>query len=112
MTFIESVRTCFLKYADFNGRATRSEYWWWTLFILIASLALGVISESLVWAFTIATFLPYIAVTTRRLHDTNRSGWRQLVGLVPLLGWAILMYWYVQASKDPNRYGDRATTTV
>jgi len=112
MTFTESIRTCFVKYADFKGRAVRSEYWWWTLFILIASVALGVISNKLGWAFTIATLLPYLAVTTRRLHDTNRSGWLQLVGLFPIIGGVILIYWCVQAGRDPNRYGNGVTAAA
>jgi len=101
MTFFESIRTCFTKYADFTGRATRSEFWWWTLFNLVAALALGVVSEKASLAFSLATLLPYCAVTTRRLHDTDRSGWAQLVGIIPVIGWILLIVWCAQEGKQP-----------
>lgn len=105
MTFVDSIRTCFVKFADFNGRASRSEFWWWALFNVVGTIALGIISDALSWAFTVATLIPYIAVTARRLHDTDRSGWLQLVGLIPVIGWILLIVWCAQESKDPNRYG-------
>ena len=104
MTFTESIRTCFTKYADFNGRASRSEFWWWALFSLIASVTLGVISDKLSAAFTLATLLPFIAVTARRLHDTDRSGWLQLLGLIPVIGWILLIVWCAQEGKSSSRY--------
>lgn len=104
MTFTDSIRTCFTKYADFNGRASLSEFWWWALFSIVASVALGNISDKLSGAFTIATLLPYFAVSTRRLHDTNRSGWLQLLGLIPVIGWIVLIVFVAQASREPNRY--------
>lgn len=103
MTFNESVQSCFQKYADFNGRASRSEFWWWSLFCLIATICFSVIDERLSIAFTLATLLPYLAVTTRRLHDTDRSGWAQLVGLIPLIGLVIIMVWLCQASKPAQQ---------
>jgi uncharacterized membrane protein YhaH (DUF805 family) len=104
MTFLESVRTCLTKYADFNGRASRPEFWWWVLFNLIASMALGIISEKLSGVFSLAMLLPYIAVTTRRLHDTDRSGWFQLLVFLPVIGWIVLIIWYAQQGKEPNRF--------
>lgn len=104
MNFIDSIRTCFTKYAVFKGRATRPEFWWWALFNLIAVIALGVIDEKLSTAFTLATVLPYLAVTTRRLHDTERSGWLQLLVLIPIIGWILLIVWCAQEGKSPNRY--------
>lgn len=104
MDFQEAVRSCFNNYANFNGRASRSEFWWWALFCLLGSAVLGVISHKLSAAFSLATFVPYIAVAARRLHDTDRSGWLQLVGLIPLVGWIILIYWLVQESKSSSRY--------
>jgi len=104
MTFTESIRTCFTKYADFNGCATKSELWWWVLFIFIATIALGIISEKLSAAFSVVTLLPYFAVITRRLHDTDRSGWLQLWAIIPVIGWILLIYWCVQESKSPNRF--------
>lgn len=104
MQFTESVRTCFSKYASFDGRATRPEFWWWALFCVIATLALGVISDKLSAAFSLATLLPYIAVTTRRLHDTDRSGWWQLLFFLPVIGWLVVLYWLVQPSESADRY--------
>lgn len=104
MTFTESVRTCFVKYADFNGCASRSEFWWWVLFNFIASMALEVVSFNVSLAFAIATLLPYTAVTTRRLHDTDRGGWFQLVALIPIIGWILLIIWCTQEGR-PNQYG-------
>jgi uncharacterized membrane protein YhaH (DUF805 family) len=104
MTFIESIRTCFSKYADFNGCASRPEYWWWILFNVVVS---GVLYRTNVWldsVFTLATFLPTIAVTARRLHDTNRSGWWQLLTFVPLIGWIVLIIWYCQGPVRPSRF--------
>lgn len=104
MTFVDSVRTCFIKYADFKGCASRSEFWWWVLFTIVATVALGVISDKLSIAFTLATLLPYFAVTARRLHDTDRSGWLQLVGFIPIIGWIFLIVWCAQEGKSSTRY--------
>lgn len=104
MDFQEAVRSCFNNYANFNGRASRSEFWWWALFCLLGSAVLGAFSHKLSAVFSLATFVPYIAVAARRLHDTDRSGWLQLVGLIPLVGWLILIYWLVQESKSSSRY--------
>jgi len=106
MTFVESIRTCFTKYADFTGRASRSEFWWWVLFNLVTGIALGVISDKVSLAFTIATLLPYFAVTTRRLHDTDRSGWFQLLALIPVIGWIVLIVWCAQEGKVSSRFDE------
>lgn len=105
MTFGESIQVCFRKYADFNGCASRPEFWWWALFVLIGSMALGIVSNKLSGLFALATLLPYCAVGARRLHDTDKSGWLQLVGLIPLVGWIIVIYWLVQPTRSPNRFG-------
>ena len=85
MTFPESIKTCFSKYATFTGRASRSEYWWFYLFILIGSF-IPVISI----IFSLATFVPTIAVTSRRLHDVDRSGWWQVAPISMILLTSIL----------------------
>ena len=105
MTFVESIKVCISKYAEFNGRATRPEFWWWCLFTVLAGVALSVVSNVLSVLFSLGTLLPSLAVCARRLHDTNRSGWWQLVGLVPLLGWIVLIVWCVQEAKEPNNFG-------
>lgn len=105
MTFIESIQTCFSKYADFDGRASRSEMWWWVLFVFLASAAASMIGNLVSGLFSLAVLLPNIAVAARRLHDTNRSGWLQLVLLIPLIGWILMIYWCVQEAREPNRFG-------
>jgi uncharacterized membrane protein YhaH (DUF805 family) len=104
MTFVEAVKTCFAKYADFSGKAGRSEFWWWALFNLIASICLGIIDEWLSLAFTVATLLPYIAVSTRRLHDVDKSGWMQLIGFIPIIGWILVIVWLAQDSKPSTKF--------
>jgi uncharacterized membrane protein YhaH (DUF805 family) len=104
MTFIDSIRTCFTKYADFKGCASVSEFWWWVLFTFLASAALGIFSDKASAVFSLATLLPSIAVGARRLHDTNRSGWLQLLWLIPVIGWIVLIVFFVQDGKVPNRY--------
>jgi uncharacterized membrane protein YhaH (DUF805 family) len=104
VTFSESIKSCFSKYADFKGVASKSEFWWWALFILIATICLSIVNEKLSLAFTVATILPYIAVTTRRLHDVGKSGWAQLVGLIPVIGWIVVIVWLCQDSKPSTTF--------
>jgi uncharacterized membrane protein YhaH (DUF805 family) len=110
MTFVESIKTCFSKYADFDGRASRPELWWWVLFCFLASCAASVVSPAASGLFSLAVLLPNIAVASRRLHDIDRSGWFQLVVLIPLFGWILMIYWCVQPGKDPNRFGSARIT--
>ena len=82
MNFTQSIKTCFKKYATFSGRASRSEFWWWVLFTNVTGNILRFIDQNLFESdigvlliiFTLATFLPQLAVNVRRLHDTNHSG--------------------------------------
>lgn len=104
MTFVESIQTCFSKYADFSGRASRSEYWWWVLFVFLATMAAGIVSDKLSALFSLVVMLPGLAVGARRLHDIDKSGWLQLLYFIPLIGWIILVYWAVQEGKEPNRF--------
>lgn len=101
-----SVQTCFKKYAEFNGRALRSEYWWFALAVFLVSLVLTVISSTLSNLFSLATLLPSLAVGARRLHDTNRSGWWQLLWLIPIIGWIVMIVFLAQQGQDAeNRFG-------
>ncbi len=102
MTFQESIQVCFAKYADFNGRASRPEYWWFMLFLLLVSAATSLISPMLSGLFSIGTLLPALAAASRRLHDTNRSGWWQLISLVPVAGLVIIVIFLAQESKAPS----------
>jgi len=112
MTFVESIRVCFSKYATFAGRASRSELWWFVLFLITVSAACGVVSDKLSAVFSIATLVPAIAVTSRRLHDVDKSGWMQLIGLIPIIGWIVVIVWMCQEGKEPNRFGPASTGAV
>lgn len=111
MTFPDSIKTCFSKYAEFNGRASRSEYWWWVLFFLLGSAATSVVGHMASGLFSVAVLLPSIAVATRRLHDTDRSGWLQLLVFIPLIGMLVLLFWAIQEGKEPNRFGEAPKTS-
>jgi uncharacterized membrane protein YhaH (DUF805 family) len=103
MNFIDSIKICFVKYVDFSGCASRPEFWWWVLFTVLASLTLRSVSYNLSAAFSLATFLPSIAVAARRLHDTDRSAWWELLYFLPVIGWIILIIFWAEPGK-PNRY--------
>jgi uncharacterized membrane protein YhaH (DUF805 family) len=118
------------KYADFTGRAPRAEYWWYVLAVIIGEIIAMIIDSVLgtggviamygwVWTlFILATLIPSLAVSVRRLHDLGRSGWWLLVGLIPIVGAIILLVWFVtpgdagENSFGPDPYGDVAGATV
>jgi DNA-binding CsgD family transcriptional regulator len=102
MTFFESIRVCFTKYADFTGKATRPEFWWFMLFITLVASALAYLSESLVSIFMIATLLPLLAAGTRRLNDVGKSPWLQFYLLVPVAGIIILGFMWAEPSQNSN----------
>ncbi|MER7956324.1 DUF805 domain-containing protein [Streptomyces sp. NPDC096030] len=100
------------KYAVFTGRARRQEYWMYMLFNLIAYIVLAILDAVLTTAplltavYALAVFLPTLGVTVRRLHDTGRSGWMILLGLIPLVGGIILIVFYAtEGSQADNAYG-------
>jgi uncharacterized membrane protein YhaH (DUF805 family) len=105
MNFTQAITTCFQKYATFSGRATRSEFWWFALFTLLASILASMFGELLNSLVTLALFVPSIAVGARRLHDIGKTGWLQLLWIIPVIGWALLIYWTVQPSGPANEYG-------
>ena len=111
MTFVDSIQTCFNKYVNFEGTASRSEYWWFVLFIVLGYIVLGIFSKNLSLLFGLATMLPSLAVAARRLHDTDRSGWWQLISFIPLIGHIVLIVFLVQDSR-PNRYGQPANARL
>ena len=98
MPIVDAVKACHTKYADFNGRATRSEYWWFFLAVLLGSAAASLITLRV---YSLATLLPMIAAGARRLRDTNRSGWWQLLALVPF-GVIVVIIFLAQRSIPPN----------
>ena len=130
MGFTDAVKTCLSKYATFSGRASRSEYWWFYLAFIIAAI---ICTIPLIWlannmrvpgAFygdvrslylpyyipiailVLATFVPFLAVSVRRLHDSNKRGWWYLVTLVPYVGGLIyLVLMVLPGTKGANRFG-------
>ena len=105
------------KYAVFSGRARRKEYWMFFLFNVIILFVLGFVegfagSPGIVSTlYSLGILIPGIAVSVRRLHDTNRSGWWLLIGLVPLIGAIVLLVFMLQDSKpDENQYGSNPKT--
>jgi uncharacterized membrane protein YhaH (DUF805 family) len=106
MDFSQSVQTCISKYADFTGRASRPEYWWFVLFMVGVGVLLSFVSSLVALLFNLGMIVPSIAAATRRLHDTGRSGWWQLIALVPLVGWIVLIVFLAQeGTRESNAYG-------
>jgi uncharacterized membrane protein YhaH (DUF805 family) len=117
MNFFEAISSGFRNYVNFSGRAVRSEYWYWTLFVTIVMFVLGIIDQSLnpgvgIGAFSIvnaivslALILPGIAVSVRRLHDIDRTGWWLLLSFT-VIGVLILIYWAcLRGTLGQNRFG-------
>jgi uncharacterized membrane protein YhaH (DUF805 family) len=126
MTFGQAVKTCFSKYVTFSGRAARSEFWWWALFVFVTNMVLSWIDIALFGTtevapgsfsgstdtpilsgiFGLAVLLPGLAVAVRRLHDRDKSGWWILIWLIPIVGWIILIVWYAtEGTRGANRFG-------
>ena len=105
--YIKAVKTCFSKYADFTGRAARPEFWWFVLFWVIVLAITGMVSRYLYGIAALALFIPGLAVGARRLHDTGKSGWFQLLNFIPLIGALFLIYLMVQpGDAGSNQYGE------
>lgn len=118
MYFTDAIETCLRRYATFEGRAIRSEYWFFVLFTILASIGsalldaaffvdiVDIVVSPLNTLVSLALLLPSLAVGVRRLHDSNRSGWWLLIGIVPLVGWLILLIWLCRrGDAGPNRFG-------
>jgi uncharacterized membrane protein YhaH (DUF805 family) len=111
MDFVTSVKTCLGKYVTFAGRARRSEYWWFVLFTLLCSVVAQIGGDALEGLVSLVLFLPSLAAAARRLHDTDRSAWWLLLFFLPVIGWLILIYFYVQrGTVGPNQYGPDSIT--
>ena len=135
MSFAAAVRTCFQKYATFEGRAKRSEFWWWMLFqtlvtgvvaligvvFMIAAgtgnsggqvngplVVIGGIFYVLAILVGIALLVPTYAVGCRRLHDRGMSGWLQLLTLVPCGNIVLLVFWVMGGTPGVNTYGENS----
>ncbi|MDR3256222.1 MAG: DUF805 domain-containing protein [Endomicrobium sp.] len=92
-------------YADFEGRASLSQFWYFVLINFVLGMVLYIIPSGILnFLVFVALLMPSIAIATRRLHDTNRSGWLQLVGLIPFVGWIILIVFLSLATVAPNKF--------
>ena len=118
---------CLRQYADTAGRARRKEFWMFVLFNLLIAVVLRLVDHAAGLTFgrhggqgflhsfyTLIVFIPGVAVAVRRLHDTGKSGWHLLFGLIPLLGAVVLLYWYAkEGDTGANAYGpDPKTATT
>lgn len=124
MTFSQSIKSVFSKYADFSGRATRSEFWYFYLFtflvgmvyffaVITTAVTSGVNSAALTYIqaiyaiYALGIMIPSLALTVRRLHDTGHSGWWIFLNLLLVIGSIVLFIWYITDSDpDTNEYGD------
>ena len=109
MTFGESVSTCLKKYFVFDGRASRSEYWWFQLIVSPSYFISTVFENNIAYIFlgiTLFTLIPAISAGVRRLHDTNRSGFFILISFIPFIGGLILLFFLIpEGTKGKNRFG-------
>jgi uncharacterized membrane protein YhaH (DUF805 family) len=113
MIMIDWCKTVVLKrYAQFDGRAGRAEYWWFVLATAIIGVPLqilGYFSSAVFIAYfflSLALLVPSLAVIVRRLHDTNKSGWFMLIGLIPLIGFiVVIVFLATSGDTSANKYG-------
>jgi uncharacterized membrane protein YhaH (DUF805 family) len=110
MNFAQAINSGFSKYAKFDGRACRSEYWYWAIFSVVVSLVGSFIDAKLDTNIVslilgLGLLLPNIAINSRRLHDIDRTGWWQLL-VFTIIGTLLLLYWdLVRGTPGPNRFG-------
>ncbi len=107
---IAIIKSVILKnYVNFEGRATRAEFWWFFLFNFIIGCILslfGKVGNVLSGVWSLAILLPQLGLGVRRLHDINKSGWYWLIGLIPIVGWIILIVWWAkEGDATENQYG-------
>jgi uncharacterized membrane protein YhaH (DUF805 family) len=123
MNFWQAIKAGFYNYVTFSGRAIRSEYWFWVLFTLLGGLATeildaGIFSSDIPSAsplngvFNLLTFLPSLALSVRRLHDIDRTGWWVLIAFT-VIGIFVLIYWACKkGTPGPNRFGPDPFSTL
>ncbi len=120
MTFQQAIQSGFKNYAKFEGRSTRSEYWWFILFywlvLIVPSILSAIIRVEIIGMLLglveivaiLGMLIPLLAVAIRRLHDTERSGWWLLIGLIPIVGGvALLVFYCLEGTPGPNKYGSK-----
>ena len=109
MNFTESLNTCLKKYFVFEGRASRSEYWWFQLIVSPSYFISTIVENEIAYFFlgiTLFTLIPAISAGVRRLHDTNRSGFFLLISFIPFIGGLVLLFFLIpEGTKGKNRFG-------
>ena len=111
MSFTDAVQNVLMNnYANWDGRASRSEYWWFAAFVFICELCLTLV-PILFFIFVLAILFPYLAVSVRRLHDINRSGWWLLISFIPLVGLVLFVFMLLPSEKMANEYGPNPDTS-
>ena len=109
MTFSDSVSTCLKKYFVFEGRASRSEYWWFQLIVSPSYFVSTILENEIGYFFlgiTLFTLIPAISAGVRRLHDTNRSGFFLLISFIPFIGGLVLLFFLIpEGTKGKNKFG-------
>ena len=110
MSFTEAVKTCFEKILTIDGRARRSEFWYFSVCVFLISVVVNMVFGNTSVIVRIISLILNIATVTvgiRRLHDIGKSGYWYLIGFVPVIGWILLIYWYCQDSQPgTNMYGE------
>jgi len=110
MNFIESIQTCYKKFFDFSGRASKSEYWWFQLYNAVIYVLTFVFQGDLTLLFSIlviANIIPTYAAAVRRIHDSDKSGWMVLIAVIPLIGLYVIVLLLQEGSKGKNRFGTK-----
>ena len=105
VSFIDAVKSAFVHFADFKGRARRSEYWWFFLFNTIAGSIISAAIPDLAWVWTLLLLIPGISLAVRRLHDVGKSGWFYLWVLLPVAGFIIVLIQLLKDSVEENQWG-------
>ena len=106
MTFLDSIETCFKKSFQIKGRASKSEFWWFTLFYFIAIFSLVMINETFAIIFLLIILPASICVTVRRLHDQDKSGFFYFISIIPYVGGLILLFMCaMDGTKGKNKFG-------
>ena len=103
--FVDAVKLAFVHFADFAGRARRSEYWWFTLFNVIVSLVFSLALPDFSWIWSLVVLIPGLSLCIRRLHDVGKSGWFYLWILLPLAGGIIILIQMLKDSAEDNQWG-------
>jgi len=114
MNAMDYFAKCLDQYADFRGRASRSEFWWFTILNVLIHLAVSAVAAALFdevmfvisnAVFALVLFIPQLSVSVRRLHDSGKSGWFMLFGLFPPAWIVLLIFYLLRSQRHANKWG-------